>query len=75
MGSDTAIWFRRILWGYFPVHWKGAVLLVLGVCTIVPAVAVGFALADRSPIGSGAGFVVAGVLFFTLFFAARRHSI
>jgi hypothetical protein len=37
MSKDREIWFRRILCGYFPIHWKGIAALLIASLIIVPA--------------------------------------
>ena len=31
------IWFKRIAWGFFPVHWKGLGLLLGAIAVVVPS--------------------------------------
>lgn len=74
MSKDREIWFRRILWGYFPVHWKGFATLLIGLFIIVPAYWAGLALWDNHPGLSASGYLLAITVLLALFVIARRHS-
>lgn len=68
------IWFRRVMWGYFPIHWKGVVVLCFGVMVIVPSFAAGLMLSPIHPALSNMCYGLAAIVFLGLFFIARRHS-
>jgi hypothetical protein len=74
MSEIREIWFRRILWGYFPIHWKGLAVLIGGVCVIVPSIFAGLKLADSHSVLSGFFYVFAIGVFLGLFVIFNQHS-
>jgi hypothetical protein len=74
VSKNHEIWFRRILWGYFPIHWKGLTTLLIGILIIVPALWAGSALSDNHPGLSAGGYLLAVAVLLALFIIAVRHS-
>jgi hypothetical protein len=74
VSKDREIWFRRILWGYFPAHWKGSTTLLIGILIIVPACWFGLALRDNHPVLSAGGYLLAIGVLLAFFVIASRHS-
>jgi hypothetical protein len=74
MSKDHEIWFRRVLWGYFPVHWKGLTTLLIGILMIVPSFWAGIALSDSHPGASAGAYVFATAVLLALIAIAGRHS-
>lgn len=68
------VWFRRVLWGYFPVSWKGFLTLVCGITVIVPSFVAGLMFSVTHPVLSDACYVLAAGTFLGLFLVARWHS-
>lgn len=65
--NDREIWFRKVLWSYFPVSTKGwafTVGLVVGGLALIFATQEALSLIGRSDLADYAGFVLVPVIIF-----------
>lgn len=68
-------WFRRtFLWGSMPIHWKGVLVLVLGILSAVGIATTGLVLAQYGhPILFGLCFGLAFCSALAVFIIAELH--
>ncbi|MXP30150.1 hypothetical protein GRI58_15175 [Porphyrobacter algicida] len=66
--AGREIWFSRILWSYFPIHWKGFAVTLVGIAlTLVTCF-----LIDRDMSGIFAVPMLAGIAI--MIWICERHS-
>ena len=74
--SDKNIWFRKVLWSYIPISWKGWAFIFSVVFIAVPIVLILDRIADKS--GNHNLDIVSAFLFVAAvaitWIVASRHS-
>ena len=62
MTGPPEVWFHRVLWGYFPIHWKGFAILLAGVGLVGFGLAAALLLGLQSLLLNGMGIIILGAM-------------
>ena len=74
VSKDREIWFRRIPWGYFPIHWKRLASRLIGILIGVPAYWASLVLWNSHLGHATDSYLLAIAVLLALFVIASRHS-